>query len=348
MSEEGIKCECGLFIEEKQFKNHFKACPKLIDKYKDLDFKIGGLIKTYLNSKESLIIAKFIFKRFIKLFEYKLKDPLINTDKIENETKDPSIESIENIIQENNIDNNNNKNENRLIRICFRYGLTFFNEEGRMDEKLSDIMERYRNGTCPSMLLNDIVYPTYKSQKLDPDKTLEELQYKEGEYIILNHLSYINQPQLKEEKYNLEKYIPRNSNVEVKEHQHGLVYCITIFPWSCNLCKINYDISNAKYYCSLCDFNMCDNCHSKGNYTKKKSFPENNSFLQIPFRQFYKTIYHEHSLIYCRSSRSNNSLIGWVCDICERKFKNEDWSFFCTKCNFDVCINCIKKAINLI
>ena len=69
-----INCKYGsIIMEEKEIKNHFKKCNFLFDKYKDVDCKISQIIKTYINSREDLIIIKYIFGRFIKLFDLKIQ-----------------------------------------------------------------------------------------------------------------------------------------------------------------------------------------------------------------------------------------------------------------------------------
>jgi hypothetical protein len=90
----------------------------------------------------------------------------------------------------------------------------------------------------------------------DNNNTLLALDSRES---IHNFLDFIKQKE-------------RCGSITVKEHKHKLVYCLTIFKWKCNLCNKNYDKKNARYYCSICDFNMCDKCDSKGKYTKKKFF----------------------------------------------------------------------------
>ena len=89
MNEEDIKCECGKLYKEKEFKNHFKNCIKLHEKYEEFDAKIIHLLKKYIISKDSLLIIKFFLKRFIKIFDYKLKKifniQAIPSIKIENE-----------------------------------------------------------------------------------------------------------------------------------------------------------------------------------------------------------------------------------------------------------------------
>ena len=86
---------------------------------------------------------------------------------------------------------------------------------------------------------------------------------------------------------------------------------------------------------------MCDECHSKGHYDKKKVFPEgvtpSNTSVN---KKFFKTDYHDHRLVYCRSSRSVIGYSGWICDNCRDTFENDVWSFFCTNCDYDLCCKC--------
>ena len=131
------------------------------------------------------------------------------------------------------------------------------------------------------------------------------------------------------------------SSIDVKEHSHKLVYCISILDWQCSICKNNYQKDDAKYYCSLCNYNMCDNCHSKGEYTKKKVFPEGIKPSNLNINNPIKKInHHPHNLIYCRSSRSIIGYNTWICDICNKEYKNDIWSFYCTLCDFDLCCGC--------
>ena len=161
-----------------------------------------------------------------------------------------------------------------------------------------------------------VVVPMYKSPALDSRETQ------------MNFLEFIK----RKEQFGA---------IIVKEHKHKLVYCLTDFKWSCDLCKKKYQRKNARYFCSICNFNMCDECHSKGNYIKKKVFPEgvepSNKFVN---RKKLKTDYHPHNLVYCRSSRSVIGYNGWICDNCREEFDNEIWSFFCTNCDFDLCCSC--------
>ena len=72
-----------------------------------------------------------------------------------------------------------------------------------------------------------------------------------------------------------------------------------ILDWICNCCEKNYCRKEARYYCSLCDFNMCDKCYSEGKYQKKRVFPNNEinpSNIDIKNPKI-KSKFHEHNLI---------------------------------------------------
>ena len=275
----------------------------------------------------------------------------------------------------NLVDNINNLQSNNEIKLRFAFttGEAFF-IDCKNEEKLSDIINRFKE-------INNIKEPmniaiTNGDKIRDKEKKLNELgiennqlilfisQIKNNEKEIIEkkkqfHLTEDEKIQLKKwlKEYKEKKIINKEkdidsffkyakqkekiSSIDVKEHPHKLVYCISILNWKCSLCDINYTKEKAKYYCCICDFNMCDKCHTKGEYIKKKIFPEgitpSNIDIKNPILKFNN---HEHPLIYCRSSRSVIRYNTWICDICECKYKNDIWSFYCTQCDYDLCTKC--------
>jgi len=278
-------------------------------------------------------------------------------------------------INYNLVDNINNLQSNNEIKLRFAFttGEAFF-IDCKNEEKLSDIINRFKE-------INNIKEPmniaiTNGDKIKDKEKKLNELgiennqlilfisQIKNNEKEIIEkkkqfHLTEDEKIQLKKwlKEYKENKIINKEkdidsffkytkqkekiSSIDVKEHPHKLVYCISILNWKCSLCDINYTKEKAKYYCCICDFNMCDKCHTKGEYIKKKIFPEgitpSNIDIKNPILKFNN---HEHPLIYCRSSRSVIRYNTWICDICECKYKNDIWSFYCTQCDYDLCSKC--------
>ena len=275
----------------------------------------------------------------------------------------------------NLVDNINNLQSNNKIKLRFAFttGEAFF-IDCKNEEKLSDIINRFKE-------INNIKEPmniaiTNGDKIKDKEKKLNELgiennqlilfisQIKNNEKEIIEkkkqfHLTEDEKIQLKKwlKEYKENKIINKEkdidsffkytkqkekiSSIDVKEHPHKLVYCISILNWKCSLCDINYTKEKAKYYCCICDFNMCDKCHTKGEYIKKKIFPEGITPSNIDIKNpILKYNNHEHPLIYCRSSRSVIRYNTWICDICECKYKNDIWSFYCTQCDYDLCTKC--------
>ena len=144
------------------------------------------------------------------------------------------------------------------------------------------------------------------------------------------------------EDFCYEKDVP--IGIEVKEHYHDLVLCLTNDNWKCNNCEKFHGKKISKYYCSLCDYSMCENCvivlYSKNNFLKKslpKEATPSNKSVNI---QFYNSDYHNHRLVFCRSSRNFNYYSQWICNNCGEQYDNDQWSFYCTVCDFDLCCDC--------
>ena len=140
-----------------------------------------------------------------------------------------------------------------------------------------------------------------------------------------------------------EKFVKEKASkagIEADEHDHKLIYSLTNNDWTCNECKKRYSKTEGKYFCSLCDYNMCDECIENKRYFKIKSFPKNVTPSNTNVKNnVEKSSHHEHKLVYCRTIRSCSSC-GWICNICRKDFDLEEWSFYCTLCDFDQCCKC--------
>ena len=178
--------------------------------------------------------------------------------------------------------------------------------------------------------------------KLEYAKNYEIMNLDNEQKLINNYDNdYKNEdiPSFKE--YMEKKESKMGVGIKVKEHKCILVYCLTNVDWKCNICNVQYKKENSKYYCSICDFNMCENCHYKNNYFMKKSFPKgakpSNKSVNV---HFFNTDYHEHRLVFCRSSRRFCEFSKWICNNCTEVFNNNIWSFYCTLCDYDICCDC--------
>ena len=55
-----------------------------------------------------------------------------------------------------------------------------------------------------------------------------------------------------------------NSPIQINIHAHPLIYCCTKNRagngWTCNKCLISYSYESYTFYCTFCDFDLCENC----------------------------------------------------------------------------------------
>ena len=260
----------------------------------------------------------------------------------------PNINNFQNNVDNINLVNNNNNEI--ILNFFFNNNISFF-VKCKLDEKLSDVIERFQKTQCPQNLQNSLDFPLFSGNPIQKEKKLFELGLNNNDIICFSYVkndeseNMINENQELREK-NISnnvsnKKIEGEKEIFVKEHSHKLVYCISLLDWNCSICKNNFNKNNVKYYCSLCDFNLCEKCHSERNLPKRSEFkeevkPSNSKITNLIIR----SIFHEHNLIYCRTSRLKDKLTGWYCDVCKSLFPNEIWSFYCTHCDYDLCCKC--------
>ena len=269
-----------------------------------------------------------------------------------------SFNNITNSILMDEFNLSNSENMEAMSNTCkvdfneIKMNFTFikgenFDVSGKIHEKFSQVIDRFKNNQCPEIYQEKTLHYLMQGKKIDLEKTLEELEVKNGEKVlIIPEDDEKNKDETKDNSNNinnnnLQKGILPQNGIIVKEHNHNLVYSLNNFTWKCNLCRKKYEKKYAKYYCSLCNFSMCEACHDNKNYPKKKEFPYDafDSNIEIK-KKFMKTAYHKHILVYSRTSRDSEELKQWACDNCKSIFENDVWSFYCTKCDFDICAKC--------
>ena len=161
---------------------------------------------------------------------------------------------------------------------------------------------------------------------------------------INNNGNKVNNKEKEKYEHKFRRFIESKDKfigITVNEHQDKLVYCLTNVKWKCDNCKIKYKKEAGRYYCSLCDYSMCESCHYLKKYFMKKSFPKgtkpSNENVQV---HFFNAAYHRHRLAFCRISRNFNYYNGWKCTNCGEEYDNDQWCFYCTSCNFYLCCEC--------
>ena len=169
-----------------------------------------------------------------------------------------------------------------------------------------------------------------------------------------------------------------NLPVVVPYHnQHPLINCKTPGRkdisqyWICNGCGKNYSYNVPTFYCTACDFDLCQKCLLSlsafmiviYNYNQSNIF-ESHQFLNIscykpnaffsiynynqsnidanpPFinNEFFKPNVHNHPIV--RIIREPTySPINLKCNKCFKDFQKEEAFYYCSLCNYCICISC--------
>ena len=114
---------------------------------------------------------------------------------------------------------------------------------------------------------------------------------------------------------------------------------ITNRNWICNICRKTYDENIPTFYCTKCDFGACNKCMKK--LSDEQKYPLNNDGDRKSYELKKINIdYHKHPLFYCITSRNSNKKTNWTCNKCREDFDENEWSFYCSKCDYDICYNC--------
>ena len=48
------------------------------------------------------------------------------------------------------------------------------------------------------------------------------------------------------------------NHVHISRHNHGLVLLYSNRNWFCNICRMDFSKNESTYYCSICDFDVCN------------------------------------------------------------------------------------------
>ena len=166
---------------------------------------------------------------------------------------------------------------------------------------------------------------------------------------------------------NKKKYIQTNFNnmtnilslinlpIIVPYHaEHPLINCKTPGRisekynfWQCDSCKSQYSYDVPTFFCTACDFDVCRKCilslgafwiiiynYNLGNLSEAK-IDEESSYTM---KHLNKKIHHHPTIKIIREPSYYENKIR--CNLCLKEIQKDENFYFCSLCNYSVCINC--------
>ena len=142
-----------------------------------------------------------------------------------------------------------------------------------------------------------------------------------------------------------------NSIIIEKQHPHPLIFCFTperaknVEYWNCNKCFSRYSKQIPSFFCTFCDYDLCQNCLGKFKINqveinKTTSDFETNQNNALEWQKIYPEHKHPLALVLKR-----NKNFSWKCNKCLKNYKNDESLFYCSLCDFSICKDCLNRNI---
>ena len=146
-----------------------------------------------------------------------------------------------------------------------------------------------------------------------------------------------------------------NLSIIVPYHaEHPLINCKTPGRisekynfWQCDSCKSQYSYDVPTFFCTACDFDICQKCilslgafwiiiynYNLGNLSEAK-IDEESSYTM---KHLNKKIHHHPTIKIIREPSYYENKIR--CNLCLKEIQKDENFYFCSLCNYSVCINC--------
>ena len=130
---------------------------------------------------------------------------------------------------------------------------------------------------------------------------------------------------------------------------HPLISCLTpgraeMSPnWICNGCGCKYSYNVPTFYCTACDFDLCQRCLLSlsafmiaiYNYNMS-SLTESTNFINI---SHYHADKHKHPIVKIVRDQTYAE-IPLRCNLCEKTMQKTEQFYYCSLCNYCICMNC--------
>lgn len=142
-----------------------------------------------------------------------------------------------------------------------------------------------------------------------------------------------------------------NNSLIVPEHPHPLLRCFTperkqkFQYWICKECQCKYFYNVSSYYCTFCDYDMCQRCMLLHPVYKVQMYFYNNEKFKMNNNininnVNYRPFIHEHVMALIQMENFNSNI---KCMKCQKNIQNIEHFYYCSLCNFFICKECFNK-----
>ena len=120
--------------------------------------------------------------------------------------------------------------------------------------------------------------------------------------------------------------------------------------WGCDSCKNRYTYDVPTFFCTACDFDICQKCilslgafwiiiynYESGNLCKAQ-INESSSYAM---QHLHKKI-HQHPIVKIIREPSHYEK-KMRCNLCIKEIQKDEEFYYCSLCNYCVCLNCFKE-----
>ena len=142
-----------------------------------------------------------------------------------------------------------------------------------------------------------------------------------------------------------------NIPILIKNHEHPLLFCITkrTGEWLCNKCHSNFKCDIPSFYCTYCNYDLCQKCLGKKKLNQIKKYNENlSTFSNIKDDKKasfdWQIKFPKHNHLLSSIKRSNN--YTWIYKDCKKEYNEKFYSYYCSLCDYDLCEECFEKSKN--
>ena len=243
---------------------------------------------------------------------------------------------------------NNFQNNNNMSNMNMGNNLMSQSNMNQINMNMNMNMTGSNNFVPPMNQMNQINQMNQNTKQLNPNslymKNFQQTWQNMLPSINLVNINFNNMTNILS-LLNLPIIVPCHS-------QHPLINCKTVGRirpgsfWRCNCCQTDYSYNVPTFYCTACDYDLCQKCllsfyacqiviynYNLGNIQATPQFSNIN---------YYNQKVHQHSImrILREPTYFENKL---RCNFCAKDIQMPEEFFYCSLCNYCICLNCYQQ-----